>query len=162
MTQNPLCYGIYGNGWKIAKYLIGDHYPGSAQDVRTNVYANALLEAMLNQNCFICAKFLHIKFANVTPFERPEEMHSTSVVWCCYIVIFFHIFLLGLAKQLFIPVPLPSPNRGNPPILQMAFRSLHFFPKIKKNISVVTTSQCGITCGTIEEASRSSKAIDDA
>ena len=100
--------------------------------VISNVYANALLEAMLNQNCFICAKFLHIKFANVTPFDRPEEMHSTSVVWCCYIVIFFHIFLLGLAKQLFIPVPLPSPNRGNPPILQMAFLSLFFVSKVKK------------------------------
>ena len=31
----------------------------------------------------------------------------------------------------------------------------------KKNISVVTTRQCGITCGAIEEASRSSKAINE-
>ena len=122
----PFCYGIYGNGWKIANYLIGDHYPGSARDVRTsngmlssvkrlsvtmvvfssffsrviflmspqigclkwckvakivfprffsrvisNVYTNALLETMLNQHGFMCV-FLQIKFANVTPFGRPE------------------------------------------------------------------------------------------
>ena len=140
MTQNPLCYGIYGNGWKIANYLIGENYLGSARDVRTsnwmlssvkrllvtmvvflnffsrviflmspqivclkwckvakiafprfffrvisNVYTNALLETMLNQNGFICAKFLQIRFANVTPFDRPEEMHCTTVVGYCTI-----------------------------------------------------------------------------
>ena len=135
MTQNPLCYGIYGNGWKIANYLIGEHYPGSARDVRTsngklssvksslvtmvvfpnvfsrviflmspqifclkwcqgskiafprflsrvisNVNTNALLKKMLTQNGFICV-FLQMKFANVTPFGRPEEMHCTTATF---------------------------------------------------------------------------------
>ena len=34
---------------------------------------------MLNQNGFICANLLHIRFANVTPFDRPEEMHCITV-----------------------------------------------------------------------------------
>ena len=38
---------------------------------------------MLNQNGFICANLLHIRFANVTPFDRPEEMHCTTVVGYC-------------------------------------------------------------------------------
>ena len=45
----------------------------------SNVYTNALLETMLNQNGFICANLLHIRFANVTPFDRPEEMHCITV-----------------------------------------------------------------------------------
>ena len=49
----------------------------------SNVYTNALLETMLNQNGFICANLLHIRFANVTPFDRPEEMHCITVVGCC-------------------------------------------------------------------------------
>ena len=47
--------------------------------VISNVYTNALLETMLNQNGFICANLLHIRFANVTPFDRPEEMHCITV-----------------------------------------------------------------------------------
>ena len=51
--------------------------------VISNVYTNALLETMLNQNSFICAKNLQIKFANITSFDRPEEIHCTTVVGCC-------------------------------------------------------------------------------
>ena len=40
-------------------------------------------------------------------------------------------FFWGLAKQLFFTVPLPSPNRGKPPILQMALQSPFFFFKVK-------------------------------
>ena len=41
---------------------------------------------MINQNGFICAKFLQIRFANVTQFDRPEEMHfTTEVGYCTYI-----------------------------------------------------------------------------
>ena len=47
--------------------------------VISNVYTNALLETMLNQNGFICAKFLQIRFVNVTPFDRPEEIHCTTL-----------------------------------------------------------------------------------
>ena len=47
--------------------------------VISNVYTNALLETMLNQNGFICANLLHIRFANVTPFDRPEEIHCTTL-----------------------------------------------------------------------------------
>ena len=49
----------------------------------SNVYTNALLETMLNQNSFICAKNLQIKFANITSFDRPEEIHCTTVAGCC-------------------------------------------------------------------------------
>ena len=38
---------------------------------------------MINQIGFICAKFLQIRFANVTQFDRPEEMHCTTVVGYC-------------------------------------------------------------------------------
>ena len=62
------------------------------------------------------------KLTQLTP-EIPKSMHLG------------HIFLLGLAKQFFFTVPLPSPNRGNPPILQMAFRSPFFVSKVKKNTS---------------------------
>ena len=44
---------------------------------------HALLETMLNQNGYICTKYLPIKFINVTPFDRPEEMHCITVVGCC-------------------------------------------------------------------------------
>ena len=45
-----------------------------------------MYKTMINQNGFICAKFLQIRFANVTQFDRPEEMHCTTVVgYCTYI-----------------------------------------------------------------------------
>ena len=43
-----------------------------------------------------------------------------------------HIFLLGLAKQIFFTVPFPSPNLGKPSIRRMAFRSPFFVSKVKK------------------------------
>ena len=40
----------------------------------------------IDQNGFIYAKVLQIRFANVTPFDRPEEIHCTTVVgYCTYI-----------------------------------------------------------------------------
>jgi len=37
MTQNTLFYVyIYGEGWKILTYPLGEHDPGSAQDGRTS------------------------------------------------------------------------------------------------------------------------------
>ena len=38
---------------------------------------------MINQNGFICAIFLKIRFANITQFDRLEEMHCTTVVGYC-------------------------------------------------------------------------------
>ena len=43
------------------------------------------LKQLINQNGFICAYFLQIKFANVSQFDRPEEMHCTTVVGYCTI-----------------------------------------------------------------------------
>ena len=44
------------------------------------------LKQLINQNGFICAFFLQIKFANVSQFDRPEEMHCTTVIgYCTYI-----------------------------------------------------------------------------
>ena len=41
---------------------------------------------MINQKGFTFAKCLQIRFANVTQFDRPEEMHCTTVVgYCTYI-----------------------------------------------------------------------------
>ena len=42
------------------------------------------------------------------------------------------INLISCGTQCFFTVPLPSPNRENPPRLQMAFRSLFFVSKVKK------------------------------
>ena len=40
----------------------------------------------IDQNGFIYAKVLQIRFANVTQFDRPEEMHfTTEVGYCTYI-----------------------------------------------------------------------------
>ena len=58
---------------------------------------------------------LHSKITKITPKcpqinpEIPKSMHLG------------HIFLLGLAKQFFFTVPLPSPNRGNPPYFKWPF-----------------------------------------
>ena len=43
----------------------------------------------------------------------------------------FGIYFLDRAMPLFFTVPLPSPNRGKPPILQMALQSPFFFFKVK-------------------------------
>ena len=67
---------------KVAKIA----FPRYLSRVISNLNTYVLLKTMINQNGFICAKFLQIRFANVTQFDRPEEMHCTTVVgYCTYI-----------------------------------------------------------------------------
>ena len=42
-----------------------------------------------------------------------------------------YIFFTGPCQTVFFTVPLPSPNRGKPPILQMALQSPFSFSKVK-------------------------------
>ena len=129
MAQNPLCYGIYGNGWKIANYLLENiilgqrkmweyqtecwafkklsvtmvvfssfkprvillmspqtvclnwckvakiAFPRFFSRLISNVYANALLETMLNQ--------ITPKRPQITP--RSHQKFPKACIW----VIFF-------------------------------------------------------------------------
>ena len=60
---------------KVAKIA----FPRYLSRVISSLNTYVLLETMINQIGFICAKFLQIRFANVTPFDRPEEMHCITV-----------------------------------------------------------------------------------
>ena len=64
---------------KVAKIA----FPRYLSRVISNLNTCVLLKTMINQHGFISAKFLQIRFANVTQFDRPEEMHCTTVVWYC-------------------------------------------------------------------------------
>ena len=64
-------------------------------------------------------RFIH------TAFSLQNVSKSLQITWGIF-------SLVGLAKQVFFTVPPSSPNRGNHPILQMAFRSLLFVSKVKK------------------------------
>ena len=67
---------------KVAKIA----FPRYLSRVISSLNTYVLLKTMINQIGFICTKFLQIRFANVTQFDRPEEMHCTTVVgYCSYI-----------------------------------------------------------------------------
>ena len=69
---------------------------------------------------------LHSKITQITP-KRPQITPEVpkSMHWDIF-------SYWAPPKQFFFPVPLTSPNRGNPPILQMAFQSLLFASYVKK------------------------------
>ena len=67
---------------KVAKIA----FPRYLSRVISSLNTYVLLKTMINQIGFICAKFLRIRFANVTQFDRPKEMHCTTVIgYCTYI-----------------------------------------------------------------------------
>ena len=93
MTQNPLCYGIYGNVWKIANYLIGDNYPELARDVRTS---NGMLSSVKRLLVTI------VVFSNF--FSRVIFLMSPQIVclkWCIVAKIAFPKFFSWVISSVY-------------------------------------------------------------
>ena len=89
----PFCYGIYGNGWKIANYLIGDHYPGSARDVRTS---NGMLSSVKR---LLVTMVLYSNF-----FSRVIFLMSPQIVclkWCKVAKIAFPRFFFRVISNVY-------------------------------------------------------------
>ena len=105
--------------WKMLNVLGSKHFIA----VRHNWSVKTFMNLTFNYTLRFCI----LKSQNVP--KSPQITPETKIMHLG------HVSLLGLAKQLFLTFPLPSPKKGNPPYFKWPYGCRFSFQKWKKNIS---------------------------